>query len=171
MIQEKLLPKGFQWTLEVINEDGSTAEKETEWNLIPASGLGFLIRSPFGDVPPIPNFYLGLFRGNYIPTPSTTSADIPSNMVEFVDYSEITRPEWVKALVGTATFDNLASKAEFTVTQDRTIYGAFLVSDGVKGGNSGLLLSCVRFPTPKTVTAGQTVKLSGGLTYASASLI
>lgn len=170
-MQEDLIVKGFRWSMDIVDKDGAVVDSGTYGNIIPASGLGFLARSPFGDVAPISTFYLGLFRGNFIPTPGTTAADIPNSMVEFVDYSEITRPEWVRALSGVATFDNLASKAEFTVTQDRTIYGAFLVSDGVKGSSSGLMLSCVRFPTPKNVTAGQTVKLSGGLAYTSSSMV
>ncbi|MDY0190703.1 MAG: hypothetical protein RBR22_08220 [Desulfuromonas sp.] len=170
-MNEKLNMRGFQWHAEVINPDGSVADREIVFNLIPAEGLDHLIRSPFGDVSPISTFYLGLYRGNYIPAPSTTSADIPNGMIEFVDYSEVARPEWKRALAGTGTMDNLSNKAEFNVTQDRTIYGAFLVSSATKAGNAGLLLSCVRFATPKQVTAGQTVKLSGGLTYTSTNII
>ena len=119
----------------------------------------------------MPTFFLGLFRGNYVPSAGTTATDIPTNMIEFIDYSETIRPQWVRELTGIATFDNAVTKAEFTVTNDRTIYGAFLVSDSMKGGNNGLLLSCVRFSTPKAVSAGQTVKLYGGITYTSTNII
>lgn len=170
-MKDKLNVRGFRWHAEIINADGSVAEKESAWNLIPADGIDFLIRAPFGDVGSISTFFLGLFRGNYIPSPSTSAADIPSGMIEFVDYSEASRPEWVRQLASIGTMDNLSQKAEFTVTQDRTIYGAFLVSNATKGGNNGLVLSCVRFATPKPLTAGQTVKLSGGLTYTSTNII
>lgn len=162
---------GFTWNLSIVNENGDEVDGETKTNIIPSDGLSFLIRSPFGDVAPVSTFYLGLFRGNYVPTSNTKASDIPSNMIEMVDYSEALRPEWQRQLEGVATMDNLLNKAEFTITQDRTIYGAFLVSDLTKGAGNGLLLSCVRFSSPKPVTAGQTVKLSGGITYSSTSLV
>lgn len=170
MLDNTLKP-GFVWNLEIANPDGSIVERETKLNLIPSDGLDFLIRAPFGDVTAVSTFYLGLFRGNYIPSPSTTAADITTNMIEMVDYSETVRPEWQRDLTGIATFDNAVNKAEFTITQDRTVYGAFLVSNSVKGGNNGLVLSCVRFASPKPVSAGQTVKLYGGITYTSTNII
>lgn len=170
-MQEGLQVDGFKWEFELIDSDGESVESEIKHNLIPSDGLEFLIRSPFGEVSPISTFYLGLFRGNYIPTPSTKASDIPTNMIELVDYAEPMRIEWDNQLNGIATMDNLSNKAEFTITQDRTIHGAFLVSEATKGSNVGLVLSCVRFSSPKQVTAGQTVKLSGGLTYTSTSLV
>lgn len=170
-MSEQVEVKGFQWTVEIVDECGNIAHKETRFNLIPSQGMDFLVRSPFGDTAPVSTFYLGLFRGNYVPTPATSAVDIPTNMNEFVEYSEAQRPSWDRSFSAPSSMDNSASKASFTVTQDRTIYGAFLVSDPVKGGNSGLVLSCVRFASPQTVTAGQVVNLSGGLTYISTNVI
>lgn len=169
MIEEKTI--GFEWCLEVVNADGTVASRDIQQNLIPTDGLDFLLRSPFGDVSTVSRFYLGLYRGNYIPSPGAKSSDIPGNMLEFVDYAESTRPEWRRAHTGPGSLDNIGDKAEYTVTQDRTLYGAFLVSDNIKGEGNGLLLSCVRWPSPKEVTTGQTIRLSGGLTYTSSSII
>lgn len=168
---DSLAVKGFQWTLEIKEADGSVAHKETRFNLIPSQGMDFLVRTPFGDVSPVSTFYLGLFRGNYVPSPATSATDIPTNMNEFIDYSEAQRPLWDRTFSAPSSMDNATSKASFTITQDRTIYGAFLVSSPVKGGNSGLLLSCVRFSSPKPVSVGQVVELSGGLTYISTNVI
>ena len=162
---------GFTWDLEITNAQGEQIERESNKNLIPAQGMAFLVRSPFGDVEPVSSFYLGLFRGNYVPSAGTTAADIPSNMIEFIDYSEDARPLWERRFDDESSMDNNINKASFTVTQDRTIYGAFLVSQATKGGNSGLILSCVRFSSPKTVSAGQTINLTGGLTYISTNII
>lgn len=170
-MSEQIEVKGFQWDLEILSEQGEVTHKESQHNLIPTQGMDFLVRSPFGDTAPISTFYLGLFRGNYIPTPATSAVDIPTNMNEFVEYSEAERPLWERSFAAPSSMDNAASKASFTITQDRTIYGAFLVSDPTKGGNSGLVLSCVRFASPQTVTAGQVVNLSGGLTYISTNVI
>lgn len=163
--------EGFKWNTQILDAEGNEISNDTDCNLIPFAGMDFLVRAPFGDVTPITTFYLGLFRGNYVPSVGTTAADIPTGMVEFVDYSEEVRPVWDRLFNGNSSMDNSASKATYTVTQDRTIYGAFLVSRPDKGGNNGLVLSCVRFASPKTVTAGQTVNLSGGITYVSTNII
>lgn len=162
---------GFKWTLDVLDVSGKVIDSETNKNLIPLAGMSFLVRAPFGDATPITTFYLGLYRGNYVPSASTVAADIPTNMNEFIDYSEAQRPLWDRAFDGVSSMDNSTAKASFTVTQDRTIYGAFLVSSSGKGSNGGLVLSCVRFASPKQVTAGQTINLSGGLTYVSTNVI
>lgn len=164
---EQLKINGFVWNLQIKDEHGRVIEEEESHNLIPNDGLDFLIGAPFGLSVPISDFYLGLFRGDYTPTHNTKATDIPSNLVEMVDYSESTRPVWTGVKGSNAAIDNLDSKAEFTITQDRTIYGAFLVSSEAKSGGGGLLLSCVRFSSPKQITAGQTVKLAGGLAYIS----
>lgn len=170
-MKDQVAVKGFKWDLEVLDVDGSVIERETNNNLIPSAGMNFLVRAPFGDVSPISTFYLGLFRGNYVPSPGTTAADIPSNMIEFVDYAETARPAWDRSFNNSASMDNNMSKASYTATQDRTIYGAFLVSEPGKGGNTGLVLSCVRFASPKQVSVGQTINLTGGITYVSTNVI
>lgn len=162
---------GFVWTMDLIDIDGRVIDSVQQHNLIPAAGMAHLVRSPFGDVSPISTFYLGVFRGDYIPTESTSAADIPGNMIEIVDYSESQRPLWDRQFDGGSSMDNVDQKARITFTQDAMVRGMFLVSEPTKGGNSGLLLSCVRFATPKQVSAGQGVDLSGGLTYISTNVI
>ena len=61
--------------------------------------------------------------------------------------------------------------AEFNFTADATLHGSILVSDPTKGGNSGLLLSCVRFPSPRPVVAGQKGQLIAGITYVPTNVI
>lgn len=157
--------KGFCWDVVITNPDGSIASETRDFNRIPTAGLDFLVRAPFGDVSPISAFHVGLFMGDYIPSGATSAADIPGNMQEFVDYTELQRPVWERAFESPGTMDNLLQKAEFTATQDRLLRGGFLVSEGTKGGNSGLVLSCVRFATAKPVTAGQTINVVAGITY------
>lgn len=156
---------GFLWDVEVFNPDGALVSRDRQCNRIPDAGLAFLARAPFGDVSPISTFYVGLFAGDYIPSGTTSAVDIPANMQEFVDYSEVVRPLWDRGFEAPGTMDNILSKAVFTVTQNRTVRGGFLVSDSIKGGNSGLVLSCVRFATAKPLEVGQTVQVVSGITY------
>lgn len=163
--------KGFVWDVEIRNKHGEVIHHNKETNLIPNEGLDFLIRAPFGLAASVEKFYLGLYRGNYIPKPTVTAEDIPLVIQEMQDYEEQERPLWDCTETGTGLLDNTASKAEFTITQDRRIYGAFLSSTNIKNSSVGLILSCVRFASPKDVTTGDVVRISGGIMYSTNNII
>lgn len=157
---------GFRHELQIFDKaTGELVSSEVKLNRVPQAGLDFLIQAPFGDVPAVTEFYCGLFTKNFVADAGTTAADIPNNMGEFVAYSETARPRWARQYNGASTYDNMASKAVFTPTQDATVYGSFIVSNQTKGANTGLLLSVVRFTTTKPLSAGQEAKLICGLTY------
>jgi hypothetical protein len=163
---------GFRHELEIYDKaTGILLSREVKLNRIPQAGIDFLIQSPFGDVAPIANFYCTLFRNNVLPTADMTAADLPSVLGEFTDYSEATRPEWVRVYDGAGTWDNRASKAIYTPTAERTVHGSVIVSNPVKGSNTGLLLSVVRFSTAKDLAIGQEAKHVCGLTYIPTNLI
>jgi len=166
MGNDELKVLGFRYELELIDKaTGVVVDREVKYNRIPQAGIDFLVQSPFGDVPTIGTFYCFLFKNNFVASSGTTSADIPATMGEFVDYSEATRPLWVRAYDGAGTLSNVGSKAVFTPTTDAVCYGAGIVSNSAKGANTGLLLSVVRFSTTKQLTAGLEAKLTCGLTY------
>lgn len=157
---------GFRHELEIIDKaTGLVVDREVKFNRIPQAGIDFLIQSPFGLSAPISSFYCGLYRNNYVPTAGTSAADIPSVMGELLDYSEASRPLWDRAYNAAGTLDNVNSKALFTPTADRSVHGAFIVASPTKGGNTGLLISVVRFSTAKALSSGLEVKLVSGLTY------
>ncbi len=155
----------FEHTLEIIDkESGQLLDTLTVTNRIPGAGIEFLMTAPFGDAATIPTFYCGLFRNNYIPTDSTSSADLPSVMGEMVTFEEPTRPVWQRAYAG-GVMSNNSNKAVFTPIQEVGVYGSFIVSSPTKGGSSGLLISVARFPTVKNLSPGMEAKLSTGLTF------
>ena len=161
---------GFVWDVAIVDADGRPTDRSRTKNRIPNSALQHLIGAPFGLSSPVTEFYIGLFRGDFLPNAGTGASDIPS-MQEMIDYQSLTRPEWNYTLVPPSTLDNSASVAEITFTQDRTIRGGFIVSSNVKGDGTGMMLSVVRFTTPHEVKAGQTARIATGLTYVSTSLI
>jgi hypothetical protein len=163
---EGLLVRGFLHELSIYDKlTGELVSYEVKFNRIPQAGLDFLIQAPFGDVAQIPNFYCCLFKNDYVPSAATSAADLPSVMGEFVDYSEATRPVWTRGYDGAGTLNNAAAKAVFTPTADASVYGSCIVSNPVKGSNSGLVISAVRFSTIKPLSAGLEAKLVCGLTY------
>lgn len=172
MAADELRILGFKYELFIYNKaTGKLVDYDVQYNRIPQAGIDYLIQAPFGDVAPISNWYCGMFRNNFLPVASTTSADIPSAMGEFVDYSEATRPLWVREYNGLGTMDNAGTRAVFTPTADRLLYGAFIASNPTKGGSTGLLLSVVRFSTAKQVYRGEEAKLVCGITYIPTNVI
>lgn len=162
---------GFVHDVQILDARGREIARERIHNKIPQDALSFLIRTPFGDTPSIGSFYCGLYTNNFIPSDSTTAADIPINMGEFVQYEETTRPLWERTFVPYGQYTNETSPAVFTPTQDATVYGSFLVSSATKGGNTGLLLTVARFSSTKTLSVGNTARLRTSLTYIPTDVI
>lgn len=172
MSTEVLKILGFRHELEIYDKKtGIVISREVKLNRIPQAGIDFLIQAPFGDVAPIPSFYCGLFRNNELPTEGMTASDIPSVLGEFTEYSEATRPEWQRVYNDAGSYYNADAKAEFTATAERDICGSFIVSNPVKGSNSGLLLSVVRFSTVKKISPEHPGRLSVGLTYIPTNIL
>ena len=166
MSTETLRILGFRHELEIYDKKtGIVLSREVKLNRIPQAGIDFLIQTPFGDVAPITNFYCGLFRNNVMTDGGMKAADIPSVLGEFTEYAEATRPEWQRVYNGAGSYYNTDNKAEFTATAERDICGSFIVSNPVKGSNTGLLLSVVRFSTVKKISPEHPGRLSVGLTY------
>lgn len=161
---------GFNWGATIVDKEGNIIDSWSQHNLIPSEGISHLIRSPFNDVPSISNFYCGVLKGNYIPTAATKASDIPN--IEYVNYQEDTRPQWLKSFNGNNnSYSNEASPAIFTFTEDVTFNGIFLISSDIKGSANGVLLSIVRFNTPKQITAGTELKMTAALSYLSATTL
>lgn len=158
---------GFVYTGEVIAPDGTVTQIGIDENLIPQSGINQLATLITGVGSPISVYYTGVFANNYVPTNSTTSADLQTGAGESVAYSQASRPVWNKTYDGVSLITSFASRSDFTFTADTTLYGGFLVSDATKGGSSGVLLSIARFATPYVVPTGSTFRLGVSITLVS----
>lgn len=157
---------GFIHEFEVIDlATGRALEREVQRNRIPQAGINFLMLAPFGDANTQSAFHCGLFLNNFIPVSGSLATDIPSVMGEWTNYSESTRPEWVRAYDGVGDLNNDDNPAIFTPTADAVVYGSFLVSSPIKGGDAGLLLSVARFSTAKSLSTGQQARLRCGIEY------
>jgi len=170
-IHEELIKRGFIYTLDIWTPDGDLVVHD-EWteapNRIPQQGVDYFANvSMLGAIGPISNWYVGMFEGNFVPGAGTTAADLPGGAGETTAYSQATRPEWEKTYDGTAVISNVANRASFSFTSSKTLYGAFLVSSSIKGGNTGTLLSIARFPTPRQIDAGYTGQLGVAITLVS----
>lgn len=163
------IPVGFDYYFE-LEKDGVVIDSWVEHNLVPLPAINYMSSAIFGDVSPIGTFYIGLFQNNYIPNSGASSADIPGTIVEFVGYSEATRPLWARVNTD-GVMTNAAARAAFTVTANARLYGGFLISNSTKAGSTGLMMSVARFTSPRDVEAGMTLRVRSELSLIPTAVV
>lgn len=139
---------------------GKVIDEFEDPNLVVNEGLNSLLEIYFRGTTQITNWYLGLFEGNYTPVATVTAATITSASTECTAYSETTRQAYTTAAASSQSITNSASRATFTFTAAKTIYGAFLASNSTKSATTGTLFSAARFGTAKTVDTGDQLLLT-----------
>lgn len=157
---------GFEYLVELV-KDGVVTDREVTHNLLPTEGINYMMNVALRNGAQTATWYVGIFEGNYTPLATDTAAAFIAAATETTTYSEATRPEWVEGTVVTGAVSNTASKAEFTSTADKTVYGGFLISSPTKGASGGTLLSVVRFSSPKTFETGSVLRVTAGFTMTS----
>lgn len=158
---------GFEYVAEIIGADGSVRDREVIHNLMPAEGLNHMLGVTLKGSAQVLAWYVGLYEGNYTPVPGDASIGFPTSATETVAYDEASRQPLVLGPVISGTVDNTASRAQFTMNAGKTIYGGFISSASGKGATSGVLLSAVRFSSPKVLASGEVLRLTAGFTLAS----
>jgi hypothetical protein len=160
---------GFKYRVREFDPAGNLVSDTVDDNLIPTEGLNYFIETALKEGTPFPALYVGLFAGNYTPTPTDTMAAFPAAATELTAYTSATRPVVTLGTVAGGAVDNTAAVNEFTGTVNATLaYGGFVATSPTKGGTSGPLLSAVRFSTPKALDAGGRLEVT--VVFASASI-
>lgn len=136
-------------------------------NLVTDEGLNHLLDVALAAGSQITSWYLGVFEGNYTPVAGDTAAGIAAASTESSAYSGGVRPAWTPGAVASKTVSNSASRASFTFSASKTIYGAFMISSAVINGTSGKLLSAARFSSSKSVQSGDELLLTYQFTSSS----
>ena len=137
--------------------------------MVPIEGLNHMLGVTIKNGTPVPQWYIGLFEGDYTPDPSVTAATLPALATECTAYSETTRVPLVTGAVSGGATSNANNIAEFTFPVAKTVYGAFIASAPAKGATSGIVLSAVRFPSPRVMGAGSVLRVFAGPAGASLS--
>lgn len=157
----------FNYEIEHVR-DGKVIDKFDAKNLIPTEGLNHMLSVVVADGVKVSTWYVGIYEGDYTPIATNTAANFPGLATECTAYSEGARPTFTEGAVSAGAVDNSASKAEFTMSAPKTIYGCFLVSTATKGATTGTLLSAVRFGTAKAAVAGDVLRISAPLSLTGA---
>lgn len=158
---------GFEYVIEVVGTDGTVRDREVVHNLMPIQGLNHMLSVTLKGAVQVGTWYLGLYEGNYTPSPGDLASSFPASATETTAYTGAARPALTLGAVTSGTVDNAALRAEFTMNANKTIYGGFISSASAKGGTSGVLLSAVKFSSPKSLESGELMRLTAGFTLAS----
>ena len=156
------LPLGFIYDTEVWRQ-GQLVSEQRNVNLIPQVGVDYLANVIRGSATLITTWHVGIFEGNFVPVDGTTATDLPSNAQESVAYDEALRPTWAGVYDGVSIISNAASRATFTMTADKTIFGGFLIASPTKGGNTGTLFSMSRFSTAEELKTQDEFRITIGI--------
>jgi hypothetical protein len=139
--------------------DGKVIDEWESKNIVTDEGLNHMLNATLHGTTQVSTWYIGLFEGNYTPVAGNTMAAFPAAATESIAYNEATRVEWDEADDGatakviTNGTGTGATKATFTITATKTMYGAFLASSSAKSATTGTLFAASRFAAPRAVVA------------------
>lgn len=160
------LPIQFKYLIEVV-KDGRVIDSEVVDNIVPTEGLNHILNTVLKGGVQVPQWYLGVYEGNYTPVAGDTAAGFAAAATESSSYSGTTRPAYTPGAVAGGAVSNSTSVTEFTFNAQKTIYGGFMVSSNVRGGTAGVLLSAVKFASAKAMEPGAILRVTAGLTLNS----
>ena len=160
------------WEIEVFDkkpeEGGKLIGKSSCQNIITDEGLNHILNVVLHGATPISPWYCGLYEDNQAGTAAMTY-DVPV-FTECTAYDEATRQEYVEAESSAKSTTNSASKAVFTASDTKTLYGAALFSINTKGdhvSDPGSILLCAGlFAVAQPVIDGNIVNLTYTITSA-----
>ena len=145
--------------------DSNGANPESTANLLPTQGLNYMLETSLRNGAAHTQWYLAIFSGAYTPVSGVTAATFTSAATEITSasegYTETTRRPWTSVAASGGVTDNVADRAAFTIASanEVTIRGAALLSDPIKGGTNGVLLSIARFTNARTESGGNIFNL------------
>lgn len=138
-----------------------------EWqrtpNLITKEGRIDCINTYIGSKAKPAGFYLALFSGATAPADNWTAANFASVANEIVSltegYTAATRPQFIPVNATDQTYiDNMANVARLTIatSSQLNVTGTALLTNSVRGGTSGVLVSATKYPAARTFQDGDT---------------
>lgn len=155
---------GFVYRFEHLSASGDVLSVEEARNIIPDEGRDYILNAALLAGSQFSSWYCGLYEGSYTPQVGDTMATFVASATEITTaYSETTRGLIVPDALAAGAYVNSATPLTFTFAAGKTVRGGFISSGSVKGGTTGILLSAVLASSPKTVAAGESLRVTTGL--------
>lgn len=159
-----------EFIVECFGEDGELKWVEKTHNIITDEGLNHILNVILHAGTQITTWYCTLVETNTTPIAGLTYA-VPT-YTESTSYDEATRPEYVEANSTAKSTTNSASKAVFTISATKTMYGASIVGGGsaattkANTAGGGTLLCYALFSSSRSVVDNDVINLTYTLTSA-----
>ena len=163
-----VMPRTFH-TLQCF--DGETGElkwEETIENLTVNVGLAYMLTSFWKGANYTASFYVGLKGSGTIAAPDTMASH--SGWAEITAVQQTARQAITfGAVLGTTTasLDNSAVPASYTMSGSATVAGAFVTTDSTLGGTAGTLIGASDFATSRPMVANDVLKVTTTMTTTS----
>lgn len=157
---------GGVYHIECRDKDGNLKWKADSHNLVVNVGLQDMNDKYFSGNTYTATWYIGLYGAAASNNPASgDTAALHPGWTEVVPYSNATRPACV---FGPATnndpsvITNSLSPAQFNINASQVVGGAFLISNNVKSGSTGILFSASDFQAPgdRSVASGDTLNVT-----------
>lgn len=151
--------------------DGEVIDSWVEPNVVVDEGLEYILDVAMSAASANATHYVGIFSNNY--TPQTTDAmatfagaGVANEITTEVD--ETARQAWAEVGVAALSITNSAAPAAFTANTTVSAYGAFLSSDSVMDGTTGILVAASKFSAVRSLLTTDVLNVTYTLTIADA---
>lgn len=136
-------------------------------NRMPLEGIHHMEAVTMLEAAQVAAWYLGLYGNDYAPQANDVMATFPALAGEVTTYENATRHLLVNGNPVAGVISNAANRTEVVASVDVVVRGGFIASAPSKGATSGVLLSAVRFASPRDMKAGDVLRVTAGLQISS----
>jgi len=163
---ENKVKGGGTFHVQCLDSEGNLKWEAKKDNLVVNVGLKDMNEKYFTGSGYTATWFIGLYGAGATNNPAATdTAASHVGWTEVTAYSQATRPA---ATFGTSTtadpsvIGNGGSPAQFSINGTTVVGGAFLISNNVKGGTTGILFSAADFQAPgdRSVVSGDIVNVT-----------
>lgn len=165
-----VFPKNV-YTVECFDKHGNPKWVEKIQNIVTTQGFNDLLDKYFKGSTYTAAWYVGLIdnAGFSALAAGDTAAEIngSNGWDEMSEYDEATRPALTLGTPASASVDNSASKAVFTISATKTANGIFVVSTNTIDGTSGILYGAASFGSPRAVVDDDVLNVTVTLSFAN----
>lgn len=139
------------WVFECFDRNGLLKWTEVIPNIVVDEGLYYSLDASFMGATTYTDWYIALFSSNSVPVAGWDYAGIGTDQTEFVDYDEVTRPQWSPVSIVNLA---LSATGAFTASTgvNTTVYGSYIVNVSTKGDNAsgvGIMWCATQFSTAR----------------------
>ena len=159
---------GFINRVEHLGRDGRVLSVETVRNLMPDEALRYVLAAALTGGTAFSNWYLGLFANDRRPLATDTAESFLVEAGELDTYESDARQRLNFADVAAGSLSTMSAPNVFNFADETIVQGAFIAPVATFGDTTGPLLSAALFNAPKTIEAGEGLRVPAGVFLVSA---